>query len=195
MLNEKSLKWKKLNNSFANVLYNMQQDVFDELKDKSLLRYNDLNTFKDCMENHFTLGLFSHENLIAFGILYFHSLKEQLINSLQCYSTDFRYLLKSNSKYKRNYYTNFSFSYQFKVKIATIKLIIVKKEFRGNHYQRCIIQKLEQQAKKLSYKILICSVSPDNIYSLNNFLLENYRIVDNKLLYGGLKRFILVKRL
>ena len=59
--------------------------------------------------------------------------------------------------------------------------------------QRMICNILEQIAIEDNIEIITATVSPFNKYSLNSFISLDYKIVKEKLKYGGLKRYILRK--
>ena len=80
-------------------------------------------------------------------------------------------------------------------KLAIIKLIIVKKEYRGNGFQIFLLNQLENMLIKKNIRFLISSVSPKNNYSLDNFLKLGYKIVKKKYLYNNNERYILFKNI
>lgn len=185
---------EQLDESYSQALYKLQQTVFDEITDKSLLRFNSLETFKNCLKNHYCLGIFDKNNLIAFGILYFNNSQERLSPLLECFKDQFKYVLKSPMQYNKKLAMALSLKHD-NGKSAIIKLIIVKKEYRGQHFQRLLIEIFEKYSLENGYNYLMCSVSPNNLYSLKNFMFENYKIIKEKKLYNGLNRYILFKKL
>lgn len=79
--------------------------------------------------------------------------------------------------------------------IGHIDTTIVAPSFRGNKLQKHLILAMEGIARKEGKKTLCATVSPDNYYSLNTFLNLGYQIKANKLMYGGLRRYVLAKDL
>ena len=54
---------------------------------------------------------------------------------------------------------------------------MVKEEFRGNNLQRKMLEFAYKRAKELNMDGLLATIHPDNIYSLNNFIVEEYSII------------------
>jgi len=55
--------------------------------------------------------------------------------------------------------------------------------------------KLESDLKDSEFNKFVCTVHPDNKYSLNNMLDNGYEIVMTTKLYGGLDRHVIVKNI
>jgi len=81
------------------------------------------------------------------------------------------------------------------LKVAQIESTIVKSEYRGNKLQRLICEELEKIARKDNIEILTATASPYNEFSVNTFMNLGYEIKKDKLKYGGLRRYVLVKEL
>ena len=79
------------------------------------------------------------------------------------------------------------------LKVGQVEATIVKKEFRGNKLQDKICEVIENIAIEEGKKIIGATVAPDNIYSLNTFLNRGYEIYEEKIKYGGYRRYILKK--
>lgn len=96
-------------------------------------------------------------------------------------------------------YEKHNYGYDLKVKgedllrVGQIESTLVKEEFRGNKLQRMICMLLEEVSKKAGDKIISATASPYNIYSVNTFKMLGYSIEDDKLKYGGLRRYVLKK--
>lgn len=74
----------------------------------------------------------------------------------------------------------------------------VKKVFCGNGLQRKMLEAAEEALKKrrdLSQWYCLCTVHPDNRFSLKNMQGAGYEILAEAELYGGLPRLILGKKL
>ena len=168
-LDKTKLKFQKLNENYLDEILKIQDDTFKSIEDPSILRRNTKETFYNCLSNHFTLGVFYQQELIAFGILYFGRKTSENIG----YDLDIdKYLLES---------------------VANVKLIIVKDKFRGNSLQTIIINKLEEVAKQNNIKILGATVSPNNIHSIRNFTNLGFAFYKQKIKYDGLIRNIYYK--
>nr|WP_307990297.1 GNAT family N-acetyltransferase [uncultured Niameybacter sp.] len=79
--------------------------------------------------------------------------------------------------------------------IGQVDTVLVKEDFRGNNLQYILGQAAEALAREVGSKILCATVSPDNPFSLNNFKKLGYEIKKDKLKYGGVRRYILMKEL
>ena len=68
-------------------------------------------------------------------------------------------------------------------------------EYRGHKLQARLCALAEEELKKRGYRYLLCTVHPDNRFSLENMQQSGYEIKKTMLKYGGLKRHILLKSL
>ncbi len=75
---------------------------------------------------------------------------------------------------------------------AVTGFCVVDWEFRGNNVQY-LTQYIVEDVVAETHTSLITTVSPKNIFSLNNILTCNFRIIGIKEVYGGYLRFILKK--
>ncbi|MBQ4050678.1 MAG: GNAT family N-acetyltransferase, partial [Oscillospiraceae bacterium] len=67
--------------------------------------------------------------------------------------------------------------------------------YRGHKLQARLCAMAEQELKKLGYRYLLCTVHPDNRFSLQNMQKSGYEIQKTMFKYGGLPRHILLKTL
>ncbi len=85
-------------------------------------------------------------------------------------------------------------------KIVHMDTVAVKSCFRGNKLQQKMLEKaeeeLEQRMKKKSQIVQyrLCSVHPENTFSLLNMQENGYKIKARTQLYGGLERYVLCKK-
>ena len=79
--------------------------------------------------------------------------------------------------------------------VGQIESTVVAPEYRGNSLQKKICNELEKISIANNDKLLCATVSPYNKYSLNSFLELGYKIEKDKLKYGGLRRYVVVKKL
>ena len=79
--------------------------------------------------------------------------------------------------------------------VAHMDSSAVLPEFRGNHLQYRLMQAAEADLKKKGIRYLMCTVHPENCYSLWNVQKQGYHVVATKEKYGGKLRNILVKDL
>lgn len=80
-----------------------------------------------------------------------------------------------------------------RLKVAHIEAVIVKPQYRGRRLQRRMLEAAERELKQTGYRYLMCTVHPENHYSLNNMRSCGYRILMTKEKYGGMLRHILCK--
>lgn len=98
-------------------------------------------------------------------------------------------------------YENHNYGYDMDIqgeellKVGQIESTLVLEEYRGNKLQRIICTYLEEMGLEAKMKWISATVEPNNKYSLNTFEELGYKIVDEKLKYGGLRRYILAKEL
>ncbi len=166
-------KLQKLDEKCINEMFEMQKEVFVEGYDENLLRWNTLENFEDVYKykRHQILGVFSGQKLVAFGVLYVPKSCEFLTKD------EFESLVDREDIQKPSY--------------AVIKLIIVRKDWRGNGLQRLLISKLEKTYEDIS--LFLATVSPLNLFSINNFLKMSYKKYIDKSVYGGHERTIYYK--
>ena len=70
----------------------------------------------------------------------------------------------------------------------------VHKDYRGLGLQRKMVQTAERELSQQGSKILLCTVHPDNLFSLNNMIQQGYEIQKRMDKYGS-ERFILRKNI
>ncbi|MCI5650164.1 MAG: GNAT family N-acetyltransferase [Fusicatenibacter sp.] len=79
--------------------------------------------------------------------------------------------------------------------VAHMDSVAVLSEFRGHHLQYRLMQAAEADLKNQGMRYLMCTVHPENRYSLKNAQSQGYRIMATKEKYGGKLRHILLKDL
>lgn len=79
--------------------------------------------------------------------------------------------------------------------VAHMESVAVLPEFRGHQLQYRLMQEGERELRKRGYRYLMCTVHPDNVFSLNNVRKQGYEIVKVGEKYGGYRRAVLLKRL
>ena len=148
----------------------LQEDVITLLKDPNILRKNNEELLRLALsENNISLGLFDEDKMIAV-ILVVDPVPPE---------TDLRKGLK-------NHEVDHAMDF---------KLVLVREGYRGHRLQKSLMWIAEKLAYKKGIKYFVSSVSPDNMYSLNNFKLSHYEYDHEEELYGGLLREVYVKKL
>lgn len=165
------LSIKCLDFTYLNKMLELQEDVIAGLDNPDILRRNTEETLIPCFKKpSLVLGAFYDDKLIAFGILYVAGEdRENLAFSLDNYDDPYTY--------------------------ANIKVVMVKKDFRGNGLQRKFIRIFEEYSRGIGIKTLLSTVSPDNHYSCNNLELCGYTVIKRLKKYGGKDRYIYIKTL
>ena len=165
-------KWhlRRCNENDLEEVLLLQEDVIKSLKDPNLLRKNSEELLRLALsENNISLGLFDEDKMIAI-ILVVDPVPPE---------TDLRIGLKNHEIDNA----------------MDFKLVLVREGYRGHRLQKSLMWIVEKLAYKKGVKYFVSSVSPDNIYSLNNFKLSNYEYDHEEELYGGLLREVYVKKL
>lgn len=163
-LNE--LKCKSVNNNLDEYLeyYDM---VIDNMEKKELLGYFTKDEMQTILKNGSKLFVYRNDNEIVCSFLYLPASE----NSLK--------------KFKLNYNIN---------EVGECGPIIVNPKYRGNGLQCQMLQELTKYCKKIGKNYLITTIHPDNVYSINNFLKEGYKL-RNKFVFHRGPRNLYVKDL
>lgn len=74
-----------------------------------------------------------------------------------------------------------------------VQACYVLDEYRGLGLQHKMLKKIEKMCENTNIRRYICTVHPENKFSLNNMLKSGYEIKYKTKLYGGLDRYILEK--
>ena len=87
------------------------------------------------------------------------------------------------------------FSDEDLIKSAHMETVVIAPEYRGHHLQARLMAKAEEDLKVADYKYLLCTIHPENPYSMNNALSLGYKVEKLVEKYGGLPRNILLKKI
>ena len=91
-----------------------------------------------------------------------------------------------------NYGYDLDFSEDMLDMVVNMDTAAVNPEYRGHGLQNRMLLLAEEEAAKDGPKILLCTVHPDNQYSLNNVIKHGYQIQHRTEKYGSV-RYILRK--
>lgn len=69
----------------------------------------------------------------------------------------------------------------------------VDRRYRGNGLQGRMLEAAEELASPDKYKYLMCTIHPENVYSLRNMQKHGYQVKRTVKCYGGLTRHVLLK--
>lgn len=167
-------KFKTLGVDYLPKIMELQEMVVDGLEDKQLYVASNEEEFRDFIEGKGeVVGCVTlhGDELIAMGVY-------------------------GNLKYeKSNYGYDLDFSGEELLKVGQIETTIVREDFRGNRLQKRLCEILEQVGKENNTPIITATASPYNKFSVNTFISLGYEIVKDKIKYGGLRRYVLMKDL
>lgn len=125
-------------------ILDIQEQTFKQLGETDILRRNTPEMLQECLKfPHVTLGAWHNGDLAAFSVLYFPEEEENLAKLLD--NEDTLNLVSAN-----------------------YKLCIVKSEYRGNSLQYLLGTELIKIARERNVKLLCCTASPHNPYSIKN---------------------------
>lgn len=79
-------------------------------------------------------------------------------------------------------------------KVATFDTVVVLPEFRGNKLQQKLLEISCEEALKRNYDIVASIVSPDNIISINNFIINDFEIL-KIIKFKEYNRYIVYKKI
>ena len=80
------------------------------------------------------------------------------------------------------------------LRVVNMDTAVVHPDYRGHGLQKRMMQQAEMELAESGKHILLCTVHPDNIYSLNNLLSQGYSICTTVKMYGS-KRHLMRKNL
>ncbi len=92
-----------------------------------------------------------------------------------------------------NYGHYFDYDEEHLRRTASFDMTMVVPKYRGHGLQRLFNKIRIAKAIELGATEGITSISPENPYSYNNFLICNWEIADRRKLYGGKDRYLLRK--
>lgn len=81
------------------------------------------------------------------------------------------------------------------LKSVHMDTVVILPDYRGNGLQARLMEKAEADLARDGYRCLLCTIHPDNQFSLQNARKLGYNVVKTTLKYGGLPRNILCKTL
>lgn len=93
-----------------------------------------------------------------------------------------------------NYGYDLGFDETSLLRVLNMDMAAVHPEYRGRGLQRRLMERAEREIAENGEKILLCTVHPDNCFSLNNLLAQGYSIERRLPKYGSV-RYLLRKDL
>ena len=93
-----------------------------------------------------------------------------------------------------NYGYDLGFDETSLLRVVNMDMAAVHPEYRGRGLQRRLMERAEREIAENGEKILLCTVHPDNCFSLNNLFAQGYSIERRLPKYGSV-RYLLRKDL
>jgi GNAT superfamily N-acetyltransferase len=158
----------------------LEKYVYDQLPNKQVLYMDSYEEmFDDMKQGAKVIGVFNKaRDLIAYRYIGFPGMA------------------------RKNLGNDINIPEQELIKVAHLETTVVHPEYRGNSLQSLTLQQAMPMVKDFGYSHLLCTVSPQNIYSLYNIIKNGLRIKALKRKYGtddngrdGVWRFILHRNL
>lgn len=89
-----------------------------------------------------------------------------------------------------NYGYDLDFTESDLLRVVQMDTAAVHPDYRGMGLQKRLMETAEREIRKESGRILLCTIHPDNIYSLNNVLKQGYSIEKKLPKYGSVRLFL-----
>ncbi|MGL5379139.1 GNAT family N-acetyltransferase [Clostridium sp.] len=165
------IRLKVLDLTYIDEIMKLQEDIINGLEDKQLYASTEKEEFIEYINSYGKIiGYVNEEGkLIAMGV----------------------YAKKGYDK--GNYGYDIDIQGEDLLKVGQIESTVVRPEYRGNRLQKIICDILEKIAIEDGVKTLCATASPYNEFSVNTFIKLGYEIKKDKIKYGGLRRYVLVK--
>lgn len=164
---------KKLDSSYIDEIMDLQNNIYEGLLNKDFYACSDKEEFENILINNGTiLGCLSSKDnkLIAMGVYVEYGYE------------------------KHNYGYDIDIQGDSLLKVGQLESTVVSEEFRGNRLQRIICEELESICIGSGKEYICATVAPMNKFSLNTFINLGYKIMVEKQKYGGLNRYVLMKK-
>ena len=104
----------------------------------------------------------------------------------------FDYIIPGLNGY--NYGYDLGFSEEDLLRVVQMDTAAVDPSYRGLKLQKTLMQRAEQEIREIPGIILLSTIHPDNRYSLNNLLAQDYSVEKKVAKYGSV-RYVLRKDL
>ncbi len=165
---------KVLDISYINKIMEFQNNIYDGLENKDFYSCSNKEEFEETLNG-------------KGKIIGYITLKDKELVAIGVY-TEYGYE-------NHNYGYDIGIKKEELLKIGQLESTLVSKEYRGNRLQKIMCEILEEVGKNAGMKYICVTAAPDNKYSINTFEKLNYKIMADKLKYGGLRRYVLMKEI
>ena len=165
---------KLLDLSYIDKIMELQQNIYDGLENKNFYSCSDRKDFENTING-----------------------KGKIIG---CVSLNDNELI-SMGVYIEYGYENHNYGYDIEIqgeellKVGQLESTVVSIAYRGNKLQKIMCEILEQIGKESGMKYICATAAPDNMYSVSTFEKLGYKIMADKLKYGGLRRYVFMKEI
>ena len=165
---------KLLDLSYIDKIMELQQNIYDGLENKDFYSCSDKKDFENTING-----------------------KGKIIG---CVSLNDNELI-SMGVYIEYGYENHNYGYDIEIqgeellKVGQLESTVVSIAYRGNKLQKIMCEILEQIGKESGMKYICATAAPDNMYSVSTFEKLGYKIMADKLKYGGLRRYVFMKEI
>jgi len=167
-------EFKLLDLSYIDKIMEFQRDIYEGLENKDFYSCSDKGDFESIVNGKGKIiGCVSlnDNELIAIGVY-----------------TEYGYE-------DHNYGYDIDIKGEDLLKVGQLESTLVSEHYRGNKLQKMMCEILEDVGKTAGMKYICATVAPDNKYSINTFEKLGYKIMVDKLKYGGLRRYVFTKEL
>ena len=165
------MTFRKAVSEDIDAIINLQKRMFDALPNKDLCKTLPRETFKtQLIEDVFFAADSADGRLAGFSIL-----------------------VPNDPDNPRNYGNYLGYDREQMKKAVGFDLTVVDPDFRGRGLQRIFNKLRIGVAVEMGATEGLVTISPENLYSLRNFLIMNFEIIDEREMYGGKKRYLLRK--
>ena len=172
--NNIDVEFKLLDLTYIDKIMEIQQKIYDGLDNKDFYSCSDKEEFIETINGKGKiLGCVSLENneLIAMGVYIEYGYEDH------------------------NYGYDIDIKNEELLRVAQIESTVVLDEYRGNKLQKIMCEIIEQMGKDAGMKYICATAAPDNKFSVNTFENLGYSVMADKLKYGGLRRYVLMKKI
>lgn len=158
---EKNVTIKKIKEEEIKIVLDFQKEIIDNMEHKEW--------FVPLTKEEFLTPIRGEDNVYVF-------IYNNIIIGLLVLTCNISEILKDYELPSTNY--------------MLIDSIMVKEGYRGYGLQRQLLNFAYKRAFDLNMDGLVATIHPDNKYSLNNFLNDNYNILHTLTIHGGTRKIV-----
>lgn len=171
VMKKDDLKFRLANIEDSKEIYELMNEVYKGLEDKSLYVCDDLGYVEEMLEGG------------GFGVVVCNKLGKIIASFI------FRYPMESDDNLGRD----IDLTEEELIKVVHMESAVVHPDYRGKSLQHEMLKYAENLIDKRKYRYFIATVSPENPASYRSFEKNGYQLVLTKEKYDGLTRRIYLK--